>query len=245
MKHPKHRIGDVLRWHPESRKEVYDYVTDAVAENLPKWILDLYSELQQVGSMTFGCGKLRSDVDFNIALKKDISWLDYAHARRWYYSSGREPLKRRLFEYEKKFGLQIDLGMMDVETDVYNVYVSVPKMKLFHRTTSFLDNFKIGEVGMDCEVIDPAPIDLITFNPAVDPVPPALDLHLKWDGYYLRWRRESAIKPWKAGTAWAPSEEKWPDEIAYWQEYYGDYFQKYQRTIVQHNDKAIEQLVPA
>jgi hypothetical protein len=135
--------------------------------------------------------------------------------------------------------------MMDVEADVYNVYVSIPKMLLYHRTTSFFDDFVVGEAGIDCNVEDPNPINLLIFDPAINPVPPPLDLHLRWDGYHLRWRRDPASKPWKQGTVWALTEEKWSDEVDEWKKYYGDYFQKYDRTTIQKGDTAMEQLVPA
>lgn len=244
MKHPKHRIGDVLRWHPDARKEVYDYVVESVYSTFPEWVLSFVNEIQNVGSMTWGGARLRSDCDFNISLKKDISWLDYAHARRWFYSHQRDALNRALNEYEKKYGLDLCIGMMDVEADVYNVYVSIPKMLLYHRTTSFLDNFKVGEAGIDCNVIDPNPIDLNTFDPNIDPVPPALDQHLVWDGYHLRWRKQSYARPWKVNTKFAPEMEKWADEIPIWEKYYGKHFQKYERVKVNRDNDITEELVP-
>ena len=244
MTHPKHRIGDVLRWHPDARREVYDHVVNSVNSTLPEWILCLVSEVQNVGSMTWGGASLRSDCDFNIALKKDVKWLDYAHARRWFYSRERLPLDRTLMDYENKWGLHLCLGIMDVEADAYNVYVSLSKMLLYHRTTSFLDDFKVGEAGMDCDVYDPTPIDLINFDPKIDAVPPALDQHLRWDGYHLRWRKESSRKAWKANTRFAVDQERWADEILQWQEYYGAHFQRYERVQVDRGGKIIEELVP-
>lgn len=244
MKHPKHRIGDVLRWHPDARREVYNCVTDAVMSNLPEWISCLVSEIQNVGSMTWGGAALRSDCDFNIALKKDVGWLDYAHARRWFYSCDRLPIDRALMDYESRWGLHLCLGIMDVEADAYNVFVSVPKMLLFHRTTSFLDDFTVGKVGMNCNVIDSNPIDLNTFDPKTTPVPPALDLHLRWDGYLLRWRKESARKAWKTNTKFSPEMEKWADEVPEWKAYYGEHFQGYERVTIDRNGQISEELVP-
>jgi len=226
MKHPKHRIGDVLRWHPEARDEVYNFVRGVVDEHLPQWIKDLLHEIQQVGSMTWGGATLRSDVDFNLCLKKDISWLDYVRARRWYYSKQRQHFQRAIDQYEFKWGLHIDVGMMDVETDAYNTYVSLKDMKLYHRRDDLIDDWVPNDVGEYPVFIDQNPIDLLTFDPKNDEVPPGKDLHLTWDGYKLRWRKDKRDRPWKTGHGGWP-EDPWVDEIPKWKEIYGEHFQEY------------------
>lgn len=224
-KHPEHRIGDVLRWHPEARDEVYNFVRGVVDEHLPQWIKDLLHEIQQVGSMTWGGATLRSDVDFNLCLKKDVSLYDYAKARRWYYSKHREAFQRAIDNYEYHIaGLHIDIGMLDWETDAYNTYVSLKEMKLYHRRDDLLDDWIPNDVGEYPIFIDQNPIDLLTFDPKVDEVPTPKDQHLTWDGYKERWRKDRRDRPWKNNPAW--SEDRWAELVPFWREYYGKHFQE-------------------
>lgn len=221
MKHPKHRVGDVLLWHPDARDEVYNLVRGAVA-TLPDWLQALIHEIQQVGSMTWGGATLRSDADFNICLKKDVSLVDYARARRWYYSTHRADFQRLIDRYWLDTGLKIDVGLMDWETDAYNTYVSLSEMKLYHRTDDLIDEWVPNDVGEYPVFIDPNPIDLNSFSGTP---PPAKDQHLVWDGYKLRWRKHPAARPWKSNVAWA--EDRFASEIPQWKEYYGQHFQEY------------------
>jgi hypothetical protein len=127
----------------------------------------------------------------------------------------------------KKWGLKVDLGMMDVETDAYNTFVSLKEMVLHHRTTPLQDEFTVNDAGVVSDIPDPEPINLLTFNPATNPLPPAKDQHLVWDGYRLRWRRVPTTQPWKRGAQW--SQDEWVAEIPHWQTRYGSAFQTYHR----------------
>lgn len=222
MKHPRFRVRDVLVLEPAVRDEIYDFIRAAVAAHLPAWVSPLVHEVQHVGSLTWGGARLSSDVDFNIALRRDVSWADYVNARRWFYSPSRGDLARACMQFQLTTGLKIDVGMIDVEAERYNTFVSLSEMVLHHRTTQFLTEFENGDAGPIVDVEDVAPIDLATFDPAVDELPPSRQQHLKWDGYGMRWRTVIIPLPQKRASVWVADE--WADEVPEWRARYGQHF---------------------
>lgn len=219
MKHPKYRTRDILVLDPVVRDEVYDYIRKAVDVNVPLWIKDMMLEIQHVGSYTWGGAKLHSDMDFNVALNKDVLWKDYVAARRWFYSSNRSGLADACMKFSVQTGLKLDVGLIDIETDRYNCYVSLREMMLYHRTTQMLTEFEIGDVGVITDIEDLNPINLLTFDPAVMELPPQRDQHLRWDGYAFRWRVILQEHPWKRDASWM--EDEYEAEIEKWKAQYG------------------------
>jgi hypothetical protein len=128
MKHPKFRCRDILYMDKVSRKELFDFVWTEVSK-LP--ISKDMVDIELVGSLAFGCNGLSSDVDFNIAF---ADWNAQVPARRWFYGEkNRAGLVDACLKFQKQWGLKIDIGCVDCESEQYNVFASTKKMLLYNR----------------------------------------------------------------------------------------------------------------
>lgn len=245
MKHPSLRCTDILFLDPQVRDQIYDYVR-ASRELLHPFIRDNMVEFQHVGSMTFGNNALRSDWDFNIAMK---DWNDQVKARRIYYGNiggWRAAYEDHFMKIYRKCGLKVDVGCVDADTDNYNIHVSLRDMVLHHRFSTLPEGFRQDEHGeVQWSVPDEYPIDLLTFDPVTDRVPPVANQHLRWNHMAHRWQRiildngqpghiVAYLDKRQGAARWA--EDKWADEVPKWQAYYGERFQTYRlegNTLIQ------------
>lgn len=234
MKHPRFRCRDILFLDPQVRDEVYDFVR-SLQPLLHPFIRENMVRFEHVGSMVFGNNKLRSDWDFNIAMP---DWNSQIEARRIYSGNlgkWRVPLSDALVGFYRETGLQIDLGCVDPDTVKYNICVTLDDMLLHHRDTIPQEEFTLTDSGIVWEK-ESAPTSLLTFDPLKDSAPTAHNIHLKWNFMLNRWQRipldtapadVSYMRVKQEAARWAKSEERWPDDVAFWQKRYGDRFQSY------------------
>lgn len=235
MKHPAFRCSDILYVHPDWRAKVFDFV-ESLRDSLHPFIRDNMARFELCGSQAFGNAKLRSDWDFNIAMK---NWEDQVTARRLYRGNigpYRSTMGRSLEDFKKKYGLEISIGCVDCDTQKYNINVSLDDMILHHRYSVYPEFLYADSKGIIWES-DDRPISLKTFDFLKDPVPPVADIHLQWNGDMWRWQRI----PLDGGSAgplyiqnkqqrakWAVDE--WADIVPDWQTYYGKRFMTHHRV---------------
>lgn len=220
MKHPKFRCRDILYMDKDAIKELYSFVWEA-CESLP-FFSDIV-DIEQVGSYAFGNNKLSSDADFNIALA------DYNHqipAKQWWYTYGnRRAVKEKLMEFEKQYGLNIDLGVVDPNSIKYNVIASTKKFELYNRGRDPLPE-KVPGIVQHYPIFSDKPfsvVNILDFDPAKDTAPPIFDFHLRFEPYAYYFLAE--VRQWPRRTKFAFDE--WASEVPYWQERYGAQFQTY------------------
>jgi hypothetical protein len=215
MKHPAYRISDILYMDHKWRDKAFDYVREGVKLFVP---FAAEAKIQLVGSYAFGNASLFADMDFNLSLK---DWNAQVPARRWFYTAGnRKDLVDYLKRFQDQWGLKIDCGCVDCETDLYNVYVDLDKMVLHFRTGEPNQEFLSGALWPEVLKPDPNPIDL---NNLPQDLPPPLDQHLRLDNYAFRWLR---VPKYKSPNNGFPS-DPFAAEIPEWQKRYGDKFITY------------------
>lgn len=201
-------------------KKLFSFVWFAV-DSLP-----FYSDivdLELCGSYAFGTNGLGSDIDINIALA------DYNHqvpAKQWWYTSGGQiAVRRRLMDFEKEYGLHIDIGVQDPNSVKYNVVASTKKFELYNRGRPALPVHTPG-------LIPPYPlfsdkpmsvVNILDFDPAKDIAPPIFPQHLRFDAYVYYFI--GVDRNFQRTSKWAFDE--WASEMPYWKERYGDQFQGY------------------
>ena len=169
MKHPKFRVSDILYMDKDVVKELFSFMWD-VCSDLP-FFSDIV-DIELCGSYAFGTNRLGADIDFNIAMA------DYNHqipVKQWWYTAGNTlELKRKLMDFEKAYGLYIDIGAQDPNSVKYNVVASTKKFELYNRGRPPLPEFKPG-VRQHFPMISDKPqsvVNILDFDPSKDEQPP-------------------------------------------------------------------------
>lgn len=186
-------------------------------------LVGVQPKIQWVGSYTFGNATLRSDADFNLSFP---DWNMQVAARRLYYvPQFRAQFCEYLHQFETSYGLRIDVGCVDAETDKYNIHLDCETMLLHRRWNQDVDPYNPGSIAQlvyEPEVRNPVNID--TFDFATEEVPPIHNIHLRLDNYAFRWL------PVKSEMKLRPSEwlnDEWADDVQRWKEFYGQRYTGY------------------
>lgn len=229
MKHPKYRVKDILHMDKDAMKELFSFMWEEIAPLFPFY--DEIVDIELVGSYAFGTNRLGSDVDFNIALE------DYNHqipAKQWWYTIGnRAKITPKIMEFQKKYGLYIDLGVVDPNSVKYNVCASTKKFELYNRGREPLPIKQPGII-QHFPLFNDKPlstVDLLSFSPHENETPPPFNQHLRFEpyGYYF----VGETRSFERTSKWAFDE--WESEVPYWKDRYGNKFQNYTKI----NDELI------
>ena len=228
MKHPKYRVPDVLVMDKDALREVYDYVTWGVKQYIP-----FDCRIQHCGSFTFGCANryidpdrsnrvhMASDFDFNLALE---DWNHQVPAKVWFGSKrNKGPMIDHLMQWTIKTGLLVDMAVTDpyAQTALYNCYVSIDDGILHFRNAEPNEEFLIDDVWPLRIKTDRGPIDIWKFDCTKDELPAPLLQRLSFYNYSMRWMKTPQRRPEVEWTV-----DKWADEVPFWREKYGKYFQE-------------------
>ena len=220
MKHPKYRVSDILYMDKDAVKELFSFMWE-VAKLFPFY--DQIEDIELVGSYAFGTNRLGSDIDFNVALKDYNSQIP---AKQWWYTPGnKEKINPKLMEFLNKYGLFIDLGVVDPNSIKYNVCASTKKFELYNRGREPLPVKKPGII-QTFPMFNDKPlsvVNILDFDPAKDEAPPVFQQHLRFEPYGYYFIAEDRAFPRTA--KW--SHDEWADEVPYWKEKYGDKFESY------------------
>lgn len=235
MKSCEYRVSDVVFMDREARDRVIAFVKNGLHLldfSLDPMLAGIQPKLEWVGSYTFGNATLRSDADFNLAFP---DWNMQVAARRLYYVPAfRAQFCEYLHSFESEFGLRIDVGCVDAETDKYNIYLDCETMLLHRRWNRDINPYNPGSISQ--LVYDPEarpPLDINAFNVDVDEAPPIHNIHLRLDNYAFRWMPH--VNDFKQ----KPSEwlfDEWSENVERWEVIYGQRYTGY--SIV--GDKLIE-----
>lgn len=229
MKHPKYRVSDVLYMDSEALVEIIEYVragVDLLKFDAHPLLRGVRPKIEMVGSYTFGCARLRSDVDFNLAFP---DWNLQVTARRMFYSTiFRKEFSNYLLNFQQKTGLKIDCGCVDAETDAYNIFLDCDTMFLHRRGSHDVDIFNSGDI--DEIIYKPAnypPINVLEFRQGIDIQPPISKIHLKLDNYAFRWMATQNIFKDRP-SEWL--EDEWKSEVDFWKEKYSNFYTGYHES---------------
>lgn len=224
MKYPSLRVADILHMELGVRIELLNYLNGIRPLcPFPEKVVDV----QFVGSYARGTAALGSDMDINISYK---DFNDQIPAHRLFHQRGSECNAKMidyLKQYELKYGIHIDVGVTDCESEKYNIFASLNDMKLYHR----LDDVEPQEWenGYSGPVVDfplGETIDLRTYDYYTDTERRQenfpKNFRLMYDTMGWRWMRA-----FRMPKRYEVTEDNWIDELPKWKEIYGDKLLEY------------------
>jgi predicted nucleotidyltransferase len=224
MKHPSLRVADILHMNLAVRLDLLNFVNGIRGLcPMPEQVVDV----QPVGSYIRGNAKLSSDFDVNISYR-DFNTQIVAH-RMFHQKDSIYAGKMvgYLKQYEGKRGMHIDCGIVDCESEKYNLFASCNDMKLYHRLDDIEpQEWENGFAGAHADFPLGETIDLATYNYYTDTERRQeqfpKNFKLRYDTMSWRW-----MKAVRCPKRHEPVAEKWPDDVVKWQGIYGDKFQEY------------------
>lgn len=162
-------------------------------------------------------------MDFNIAMK---DYNDQIPAKQWFFTgSNRLEFSNKVNEFEKKYGLHLDVGCVDPSSVKYNVCASTKKFELYNRGREPLPIIQRG-LATAFPLFTDEPLSIINildFDPTKDSAPSVFLQHLRFDPYVYYFLGEDRNFPRRSQWAF----DEWADVAPEWEKLYGDRYQSY------------------